>query len=169
VAAPCVSIPEPQEDEERYMWNRSRWGECSPSAKPRSQTTTPKVERLPPASAYTSWRLSVGSGEPSARPALHRLPTGMCCPPPRRVDSSAPGAGGPGTAGPDPLSRLPKTVEAHWEGILRWFQSRISNGLLEGLSSLVQATKARARGVVSSCFWKRPGNAGRRGGLGMTN
>ena len=42
------------------------------------------------------------------------------------------------------------TVERHRQGILRWFQTRISNGLLEGLSSLVQATKARARGFRST-------------------
>ena len=38
------------------------------------------------------------------------------------------------------------TIKNHWLGILRWFTSRISNGKLEGLNSLVQAAKARARG-----------------------
>ena len=33
---------------------------------------------------------------------------------------------------------------------VHWFHTRISNGLLEGLSSLVQATKARARGYRST-------------------
>jgi hypothetical protein len=32
------------------------------------------------------------------------------------------------------------------DGVLRWFTSKVSNGLLEAISSLVQATKRRARG-----------------------
>ena len=34
----------------------------------------------------------------------------------------------------------------HWDGILLWFRSRITNGMIEGINSLVQAAKARARG-----------------------
>ena len=30
--------------------------------------------------------------------------------------------------------------------MLRWYKSRINNGILEGLNSLVQAAKAKARG-----------------------
>lgn len=53
-------------------------------------------------------------------------------------------------------SRLPAIIEAarsikrHWSGILRWFTSRISNGVLEGINSLVQAARARARGYRST-------------------
>jgi transposase len=36
-------------------------------------------------------------------------------------------------------------VEKHWEGILAWHTSHLTNGLLEGINSLVQAAKARAR------------------------
>jgi transposase len=39
-----------------------------------------------------------------------------------------------------------KTIKQHWSGVLRWFRSGISNGLLEGLNSLIQSAKARARG-----------------------
>lgn len=49
-----------------------------------------------------------------------------------------------------PMRRFADTVETHRDGILRWFRTRISNGLLEGLSSLVQAAKARARGYRST-------------------
>ena len=49
-----------------------------------------------------------------------------------------------------PLIDFAHLVENHWSGILRWFQSRISNGLLEGLNSLVQAAKRRARGYRST-------------------
>ncbi len=34
----------------------------------------------------------------------------------------------------------------HRDGILAWFDSRIANGLIEGINSLVQAAKAKARG-----------------------
>jgi transposase len=37
-------------------------------------------------------------------------------------------------------------VERHWDGIIAWHASHQSNGLLEGINSLVQAAKARARG-----------------------
>ncbi|MEA1958429.1 MAG: ISL3 family transposase [Chloroflexota bacterium] len=46
----------------------------------------------------------------------------------------------------DPVKKAAYTIKRHWDGILRWFQSRISNGILEGLDSLIQAAKARARG-----------------------
>jgi len=37
-------------------------------------------------------------------------------------------------------------LEDHWLGVIRWHRSRISNGSLEGLNSLIQAAKRRARG-----------------------
>jgi transposase len=37
-------------------------------------------------------------------------------------------------------------VERNWDGITAWHASRLNNGLLEGINSLVQAAKARARG-----------------------
>jgi len=37
-------------------------------------------------------------------------------------------------------------VKHHWAGVLRWYDSKINNGILEGLNSLVQAAKAKARG-----------------------
>ena len=52
-------------------------------------------------------------------------------------------------------SRLPPmidaahTVKRHWDGILRWFHSKITNGLIEGINSLVQAAKSKARGYRS--------------------
>jgi transposase len=39
-------------------------------------------------------------------------------------------------------------------GVLRWFTSKLNNGLLEGLNSLVQAAKARARGYRSIEYFK---------------
>ena len=46
----------------------------------------------------------------------------------------------------EPVKEFVRTVEAHWDGIIAWQQSRLSNGLLEGTNSLIQAAKRRARG-----------------------
>jgi transposase len=46
----------------------------------------------------------------------------------------------------EPVVRVAKTLKKHQAGILRWFDSKLSNGLLEGINSLVQSAKARARG-----------------------
>jgi len=45
-----------------------------------------------------------------------------------------------------PIIDFAKTIKRHWNGVVRWFQTKISNGLLEGMNSLIQAAKARSRG-----------------------
>jgi len=47
------------------------------------------------------------------------------------------------------LFEATRAVKRHWNGILRWFHSRIAKGLIEGLNSLIQAAKAKARGCRS--------------------
>ena len=47
---------------------------------------------------------------------------------------------------PQPIKDFVALVEKHWDGILAWHTNHLSNGLLEGINSLVQAAKARARG-----------------------
>lgn len=46
----------------------------------------------------------------------------------------------------EPIKDFAYTVGEHWDGVLRWHTTRISNGVLEGINSLVQAAKRRARG-----------------------
>src|SRR5664280_1227897 len=48
-----------------------------------------------------------------------------------------------------PVKESVRMVEAHWEGIIAWQDGQLSNGLLEGTNSLVQAAKRRARGYRS--------------------
>jgi transposase len=48
-----------------------------------------------------------------------------------------------------PMIDAARTIKRHWQGVLRWFTSQINNGILEGINSLVQAAKARARGYRS--------------------
>ncbi len=59
-----------------------------------------------------------------------------------------------------PMKKAAKTIKNHWDGILQWKKSQINNGILEGLNSVVQAAKRKARGykfkldsaVFSSCM-----------------
>ena len=44
-----------------------------------------------------------------------------------------------------PIKDSVALVEKHGEGILAWHANHLSNGLLEGINSLIQATKAHAR------------------------
>lgn len=48
-----------------------------------------------------------------------------------------------------PIIEVAKTIRRHQAGILRWFTSQINNGILEGINSLIQAAKAKARGYRS--------------------
>jgi len=42
-----------------------------------------------------------------------------------------------------PIISAAKTIKNHWDGILRWQKTRISNGILEGLNSILQAAKKK--------------------------
>ena len=45
-----------------------------------------------------------------------------------------------------PIIEPARTIKKHYEGTLNWFKSRINNGIFEGLNSVIQADKAKARG-----------------------
>ncbi len=49
-------------------------------------------------------------------------------------------------SGIQPFIKVSKTIKAHWSGIINYIQSRINNGILEGLNSKIQLAKKRARG-----------------------
>ena len=49
-----------------------------------------------------------------------------------------------------PIIDAAKTIKAHWDGVLRWFDSNLNNGIFEGINSLVQAAKHKARGYRSN-------------------
>ena len=50
------------------------------------------------------------------------------------------------SCGLKPMEAAANMVLRHWDGIVRWKQSQINNGILEGLNSTVQAAKRKARG-----------------------
>ena len=45
-----------------------------------------------------------------------------------------------------PITEAANTVKKHWDRILNYFDSKINNGILEGINSIVQLQKRNARG-----------------------
>jgi len=45
-----------------------------------------------------------------------------------------------------PFLKVVKTIKSHWSGIIKYIESKINNGILEGLNSKIQLAKKRARG-----------------------
>lgn len=54
----------------------------------------------------------------------------------------------------DPVIKAAKTIKKHWDGVVAWKKSQISNGILEGLNSIVQAAKAKARGFRTFRYFR---------------
>lgn len=48
-----------------------------------------------------------------------------------------------------PMVDVDKMLQRHYDGVVRWFTSKLNNGLLEGMNSLFQAAKRKARGYRS--------------------
>jgi transposase len=46
----------------------------------------------------------------------------------------------------EPIKRFAQTVKTHFEGIMRYFTSRLTSGAMEGINSRIQEIKRRARG-----------------------
>jgi transposase len=49
-----------------------------------------------------------------------------------------------------PVIEMAKTLKAHWKGITNYINTRIDNGVLEGINSLIQSAKSSARGFRST-------------------
>jgi transposase len=49
----------------------------------------------------------------------------------------------------EPMIKSAKTIKAHWDGILNWFDSHLTTGFIEGMNGLIQAAKSKARGYRS--------------------
>ena len=50
----------------------------------------------------------------------------------------------------EPLIQVANTIIRHWDGVIRWFESHINNGVLEGINSSIQSAKRKARGYRTS-------------------
>lgn len=51
-----------------------------------------------------------------------------------------------------PMIKVAKTLKSHWNGIANYFRYRVTNGLLEGLNSLIESAKTAARGYRSTKY-----------------
>ncbi len=51
-----------------------------------------------------------------------------------------------------PIIKAAKKVKHHWDVVIRWQKSKINNGILEGLNSVLQAAKRKARGYKRKHF-----------------
>ncbi len=49
-----------------------------------------------------------------------------------------------------PFQQAVGTIKRHWSGIMNYIESKISNGILEGLNSKIQLAKKRARGFAKT-------------------
>lgn len=52
------------------------------------------------------------------------------------------------------MKEVAQTIKKHWDGVLKWRISGLTNGILEGLNSLIQAAKSKARGYRTSKYFK---------------
>ena len=55
----------------------------------------------------------------------------------------------------EPLIKFAEMLEAHWDGVIRWHQTRVSNGLLEGLNSLSKQPSEEPAGTAEPATTRR--------------
>ena len=46
----------------------------------------------------------------------------------------------------EPIKKAALSIKKHWDGVVQWFDTRLSNGFLEGMNSRIQNAKRRAFG-----------------------
>jgi transposase len=49
----------------------------------------------------------------------------------------------------EPFKKLVKTIRRHWKGIVNYHYSMMTTGFMEGINSLIQAAKRKARGYAT--------------------
>ncbi|HEY4229299.1 MAG TPA: ISL3 family transposase [Thermoanaerobaculia bacterium] len=57
-------------------------------------------------------------------------------------------------SGLEPMARVARTIREHLRGILNYFRRRLTSGVIEGINSMAQAARARARGYRSAETFK---------------
>jgi transposase len=63
-------------------------------------------------------------------------------------------AKGQAASGLEPMARVAKTIREKLRGILNYFRRRLTSGVIEGINSMVQAARARARGYRNAETFK---------------
>jgi transposase len=54
----------------------------------------------------------------------------------------------------EPIKKFAQTVKNHWEGFMHFFDSRITNGIAEGINSIIQSIKRSARGYKNKEYFR---------------
>ena len=49
----------------------------------------------------------------------------------------------------EPFKKLVRTIRAHWTGITNYHKTKMTTGFMEGINSLIQAAKRKARGYAN--------------------
>ena len=49
----------------------------------------------------------------------------------------------------EPMKKAAESIKKHWSGVVKWFDTRLSNGFLEGMNTRIQAAKRKAFGYRS--------------------
>ena len=52
-----------------------------------------------------------------------------------------------------PVKKLCQMIRNHWDSILNYFDTKLTNAILEGLNNIIQYIKCRARGFKSSYYF----------------
>jgi transposase len=56
--------------------------------------------------------------------------------------------------GLEPMARVARTIRENMRGILNYFRRRLTSGVIEGINSMAQAARARARGYRNAATFK---------------
>lgn len=54
----------------------------------------------------------------------------------------------------DEIKEVAKTIKRHWDGIMEFIKSRISNGIVEGINSKIKTALKRAYGFKSFEYYR---------------
>ena len=54
----------------------------------------------------------------------------------------------------EPMKKLVGTIQDHWNEILNYFDYKFTNAILEGINSIIQNIKCRARGFSNNEYFK---------------
>ena len=54
----------------------------------------------------------------------------------------------------EPMVNMGNLLKEHWEDILNYFDNRFTNAILEGMNSIIQNIKCRARGFRNDEYFK---------------
>lgn len=52
----------------------------------------------------------------------------------------------------EPIKKVARTIKNHWDGILRWKESQINNGILEGLNSVIQDAQTQGKRIQNKAL-----------------